>query len=70
MAARDKKGQEFAEGQKVKVSSKGPSPWSEHKAGDYEGVVIGVHEQGPHVQIGDGDAAYRIAPLAAECEIV
>jgi len=72
MAAKDKKGQEFAEGQTVKVAAKGPSPWSEHKAGDYEGVVIGVHEGGPHVRIGDedDDDAYRIAPLAAECEIV
>lgn len=70
MAATDKKGQSFAEGQKVKVDAAGPSPWSEHKAGHYEGVVIGVHEGGPHLLVGKGESAYRIAPLAAECEIV
>lgn len=70
MAATDKNGQAFAEGQKVKVKSAGPTSWSEHKAGDYEGVVIGVHEGGPHIQIGKGDKAYRIAPLASECEVV
>ncbi len=70
MAARDKNGQAFAEGQRVKVESKGSTPWSVHEAGSYEGVVIGLHEDGPHVQVGDGDAATRIAPLASECEIV
>lgn len=69
MAATDNKGQAFVEGQTVKVTAAGPSPWSEHAAGDYEGVVIGVHEGGPHVLVGKGERAYRIAPLASECEV-
>lgn len=70
MAATDKHGQAFAEGQKVKVTAAGPSPWSEHAAGTYEGVVIGVHEGGPHVLVGKGEKAYRIAPLGAECDVL
>lgn len=69
MAATDKNGQPFAKGQKVTVKAAGPSPWSGHKAGEYKGIVIGVHEGGPHVLVGKGADAYRIAPLAAECEI-
>lgn len=69
MAATDKNGKAFEEGQVVHVSAAGPSPWSNHAAGDYKGVVVGVHEDGPHVLVGKGDGAYRIAPLGAECEV-
>lgn len=69
MAATDKNGQAFAEGQRVKVQSAGPSPWSAHAAGAYEGVVIGVHEQGAHILVGSGKDAKRIAPLASECDV-
>lgn len=70
MAATDKHGQAFVEGQQVAVHAAGPSPWSNHEAGDYQGVVIGVHEGGPHVLVGTGEKAYRIAPLGSECEVV
>ena len=69
MAAKDSKGQEFVVGQHIKVKSKGPTPWSLHEAGDYEGTVVGVHEDGPHVLVGEGADAIRIAPFASECEI-
>lgn len=56
--ARDKKGVVFEEGQRVKVTS---------ADGDYEGDVIGLHQDGAHVVNDDG---VRSTPAAADCEVV
>lgn len=56
--ARDKKGVVFEEGQRVKFSVDGA---------DYEGDVIGLHEDGAHVATDDGT---RYTPAAGDCEVV
>ena len=67
MAARDKNGRAFESGQRVKVVSDGKvHPSGPNPKGEYEGDVIGVHEDGPHVQLEDGS---RATPYAADCEI-
>ncbi len=68
MAAKDKNGQDFAEGQRVHVVSDGKAhPGGDNPKGDYEGDVLGVHEDGPHVV---NDEGVRSTPYAADCEIV
>ncbi len=85
MAAKDKNGNAFEEGKKVRVVSSGkhrvnpenglPYEAKGHWGGDnpegtYEGTIVGVHEDGPHVQVGEGAKAHRTTPLAAECEVL
>jgi hypothetical protein len=68
MAATDKNGQAFTEGRTVKVISSGKDhPGGVNPKGTYEGVVIGVHEDGPHVLQKDGT---RTTPFAADCELL
>lgn len=68
MAAKDKNGQVFAEGQRVKVVSDGRAhPGGHNPEGTYEGEVIGLHEDGAHVQQEDGT---RSTPFAEDCEVL
>lgn len=65
--ATDKHGQPFVEGRKVHVVSDGrPHPGGANPKGDYTGTIIGVHEDGPHVETEDGE---RTTPFAADCEV-
>ena len=73
MAATDKHGQPFVEGKKVRVSSDGRAhPGGDNPAGAYEGTIVGVHEDGPHVLVQDGTSkdGYRTTPFAADCEVL
>ncbi len=64
----DKKGQPFEVGRKVKVVSSGKDhPGGSNPKGTYEGNIIGVHEDGPHVEQQDGT---RTTPFAVECEVL
>ncbi len=68
MAKTDSKGQPFDEGKRVKVHSDGKAhPGGHNPKGDYEGLIIGVHEDGPHVLQDDGT---RTTPYAADCEVL
>ncbi len=68
MAAIDKKGQPFVVGAKIKVVSDGKAhSGGDNPKGSYEGVIVGVHEDGPHVEQKDGT---RTTPFAADCEVV
>lgn len=86
MAAKDKNGRDFVVGAKVKVSSSGKftrtytgghsevldGHYGGHNPeGEYEGEIVGLHEDGPHVlaDLG-GDDPVRTTPLAAECEVL
>lgn len=82
MAAKDKYGRAFEVGKHVKVASSGQytvtpingvpyvvdgHPGGDNPKGDYEGEIVGVHEDGPHVKLKDGS---RRTPFAAECEVL
>jgi hypothetical protein len=68
MAAVDKKGQAFEIGRKIKVASDGKEhSGGSNPKGSYEGEIVGLHEDGPHVAQKDGT---RTTPFAADCEVV
>lgn len=68
MAATDKLGRAFSVGRRVKVSSSGkPHPSGSNPKGTYEGEIVGVHEDGPHVLTDKGE---RTVPFANECEVL
>jgi len=68
MAARDKNGRAFVVGRRVRVTSSGkPHPGGSNPAGDYEGEIVGLHEDGPHVL---NDKGERSTPFADECEVL